>query len=37
VTGSGVSTSISFGEAQYLFPSFLQRLLETPPPENARC
>jgi hypothetical protein len=27
VTGSGVSTSISFGEAQYLFPSFLQRLL----------
>ena len=27
MTGSGVSTSISFGEAQYLFPSFLQRLL----------
>jgi hypothetical protein len=27
VTADGVSTSISFGEAQYLFPSFLQRLV----------
>ena len=27
MTGSGVSTSISFGETKYLFPSFLQRLL----------
>ena len=27
MTGNSVSTSISFGEAQYLFPSFLQRLL----------
>jgi hypothetical protein len=27
VTGNGVSTSVSFGETQYLFPSFLQRLL----------
>jgi hypothetical protein len=27
VMGNGVSTSISFGEAQYLFPSFLQRLV----------
>jgi len=25
--GNGVSTSISFGETQYLFPSFLQRLV----------
>jgi hypothetical protein len=27
VTGNGVSISIAFGETQYLFPSFLQRLL----------
>jgi hypothetical protein len=27
VTGNAVSTSISFGETHYLFPSFLQRLL----------
>jgi len=27
VTGSGISTSISFGETQYLFPSLLQRLV----------
>jgi hypothetical protein len=26
VTGNGISTSISFGETQYLFPGFLQRL-----------
>jgi hypothetical protein len=27
LTGNGISTSIFFGETQYLFPSFVQRLV----------